>query len=283
MTTTTELEHALAGALRRHAHDVSSETIARLTQIDYKPRSRRIRRPIAFGALAATAGTAATVISIVGLGAGTSTAFAGWTPTPTPASGNDTAAAIAQCKSGLKSPPGPPSGPKPPSMTNLQLVLRDTRGPFTFIILAGANATLSCVTGPQFASISGSAGSGVNTVPAGKVMLTVDHRTTRDGRAYSLAEGHVGRDVTGATLELSDGSRVTASISNGWFAAWWPGSSSATAALVTTPSGTTRQPTETPPNGACGGQRPCIGVGRSVSRVTQGGASGYGSSSSFGR
>ena len=212
MTTTTELEHALAGAFRQRAQDVSGDAIARLTEINYEPRSRRIRRPLAFGALAGAAGTAAAVISIVGLGAGTSTAFAGWTAAPTRASGDDTATAVAQCTSGLKSPPGVPSGPKPPSMTGLNLVLRDTRGPFTFIILAGANATVSCVSGPQFVSISGSAGGGANTVPAGKVTLTVEHRTTRDGHAYSIVEGHVGQSVTGTTLELSDGSRVTASI-----------------------------------------------------------------------
>jgi hypothetical protein len=98
-------------------------------------------------------------------------------------------------------------------------VLTDTRGPFTFVILAGSDATATCVTGPQFVSVSGSGGPGATTVAADKLALMGSHFTTRDGHAFAIVEGHAGSDVSDATLVLSDGSRVKASLSNGWFAA----------------------------------------------------------------
>ena len=38
-----------------------------------------------------------------------------------------------------------------------------------------------------------------------------------------LTVGRVGTDVTGVTLVLGDGTSVQATVTNGWYAAWWPG------------------------------------------------------------
>jgi hypothetical protein len=120
-------------------------------------------------------------------------------------------------------------------------VLTDTRGPFTIVILAGSNGNASCITGPSFSAMTGSAGPGATNVPTGRIQLSSTHLTTRDGHPYTLVEGHAGPGVTDASLVLSDGSRVKASIKNGWFAAWWPGSQETSTADVTTPYGTTTQ------------------------------------------
>jgi hypothetical protein len=60
---------------------------------------------------------------------------------------------------------------------------------------------------------------------AGEVTAAdVNSRTpNRDGQAYSFADGRTGSGVSAVTLILDDGTRVTATVQNGWFVAWWPG------------------------------------------------------------
>jgi len=61
----------------------------------------------------------------------------------------------------------------------------------------------------------------------------------RDGdRAFRQVIGRTGRGVRGVVLKLGDGARVTASVSDGWFLAWWPGRSRFAAAEVTAGAGT---------------------------------------------
>ena len=83
-------------------------------------------------------------------------------------------------------------------------------------------------------------------VPADQVVLSTSH-TNKDGRPYSFADGHAGSDVTAATLQLTDGSAVRATIAHGWFVAWWPGNRAVTAVQITTPTGTHTQRLGTPP------------------------------------
>jgi hypothetical protein len=88
-----------------------------------------------------------------------------------------------------------------------------------------------------------SASGGVEvTAPAGKIALSSSAESqTPKGSAYSFVEGRAGSGVTAATLVLDDGTRVQATLQNGWFVAWWPGDHSARSALVTTSAGTTTQ------------------------------------------
>jgi hypothetical protein len=84
-------------------------------------------------------------------------------------------------------------------------------------------------------------------VPAGHILMDSSHATDRAGGAYSLAEGRTGVDVTGVTLTLDDGSSVQATVGNGWFVAWWPGSQVVKSAELATSSGTTTQTFDNPP------------------------------------
>jgi hypothetical protein len=70
--------------------------------------------------------------------------------------------------------------------------------------------------------------------------------TADDGQPYTIAEGSVGSGVNAATLTLSDGSQVVATTGNGLFLAWWPGSAVVTSATLTTATGTTSQPINSP-------------------------------------
>jgi hypothetical protein len=67
------------------------------------------------------------------------------------------------------------------------------------------------------------------------------HLTTKGGQPYTIVQGEVQAGVTAATLVLSDGSDVKATVADGSLVAWWPGSAHTTAAHVTTGSATTTQ------------------------------------------
>jgi hypothetical protein len=243
------LESDLRAAFSERVARVPTNT--RLIQIDYHPRTRRLKPPIALGSIATAGGIAGVVIALT---SGASTAFAGWKAQPTAPSPQQIALAQASCAS-RQSP-----------ISGLPLVLSDTRGPFTFQVYANDHASASCITGPSFTSIAGSFSSAAVTVPAGKIQASVAHTTTRDGNAYAFSEGRTGAGVTGVTFDLSDGTKVTATVQNGWYVAWWPGARQAKAAEVTTASGTTTQPID---EGS-----PC---GRYLCTGGQSGSSGSGS------
>lgn len=240
-----QMETEVRAALAARADEIPATVAGRVAGRGYRPRTRDLRPPVAAGALVA-AGVAAGVVLIVGLGPRTPEAFAGWTATPTTPVGGQTSAAEAGCSrrlAGLPAPPGARTIPQPPKDTaGMSPVLTDTRGPFTFVIFAGAKSSATCISGPSFTAVS-SAGSSVArpAVPAAQIALSSTSHTARDGDAYSFAEGRTGPGVTAATLVLADGSRVQASSANGWFVAWWPGSSSVVSADVTTAQGTSTQ------------------------------------------
>jgi hypothetical protein len=224
-----QLESDLRAALHDRAAHVPSASVGRLTGIDYRPRTRGLRPPVAIGALASAGAAAGTLAVVISLGAGASNAFAGWTATPTAAAPGQIADARASCQAS-QSP-----------IAGLPLKLADTRGPFTFSIYADESSSATCMQGPSFTAASGSMSSYPVSVPAGHILLSSSHATDRGGDAYSLAEGRTGSDVTGVTLTLDDGSGVQATVGNGWFIAWWPGSHDVKSAQLTTPSGAVTQ------------------------------------------
>jgi hypothetical protein len=268
---TNHLETDLREALQAGAAQVPASAAERLTRHDYHPRTRRLRPPVAIGALAtgAAAGTAAVVIS---LGAGAYNAFAGWSPTPTAPAPGQLAAAQASCEQS-QSP-----------IAGLPLQLSDTRGPFTFSIYADSTTSATCIKGPSFTVVSGSMSSNPVSVPAGHILLSSSHATERGGDAYSVAEGRTGTGVTGVTLTLGDGSTVQATVGNGWFVAWWPSSQVVTSAQLASSSGTTTQTFESPavPPGLAGarGGSSSSSMGSSVGGGTGSGFSIQGSSNS---
>jgi hypothetical protein len=69
-----------------------------------------------------------------------------------------------------------------------------------------------------------------------------NHLTTSADGPYTFIDGQVANGATAVTLVLTDGQDITATVADGWFVAWWPGSTDATSALVTKTSGTTSEP-----------------------------------------
>jgi hypothetical protein len=117
----------------------------------------------------------------------------------------------------------------------------DIRGPYTVILYVAAHgaAELSCLSGHQLVSLGGAFATHARPpVPAGHVATVSSGSTTtppdEGSRQFSLLVGRTGSGVTGVTLRLRDGTHVTATLANGWFVAWWPGTQRGAATEVTT-------------------------------------------------
>jgi hypothetical protein len=167
-----------------------------------------------------------------------------------------------------------PQSPIPVTATGLSPVLEDVRGDFTLVALTSTNSAThdfaSCLTGgsswpagPQIL-LSSSNGSGESTIGLmgpgngdGQAHPFAASASSSIGAGAApnadnvggpstnwnsvsndeVATGEAGSAVTGVTLELSDGARVTATLSNGFYGAWWPGNASVTTINVTTVTG----------------------------------------------
>src|ERR1700727_2902608 len=60
-------------------------------------------------------------------------------------------------------------------------------------------------------------------------------------RALTMVDGPIGVGVTGVTITRSGESSVRATVKNGWYLAWWPGTARAVTARVASASGTSTQ------------------------------------------
>lgn len=170
---TDQLESQLRRPLMAAAAELPTETIQeRLHALDYHPRPPRLRPVLAVGGAAGVAVAAGTAISLMGLGAGTQPAFAGWSATPTQTPTGQLATAEAACtdhsptSAGIERaqegalPPGSADHALPPlprfEAGAWKVALTDTRGPYTTVILEAAEgkAQETCLTGPSPSSAS---------------------------------------------------------------------------------------------------------------------------------
>ena len=249
----TRVEHDLRNALAAQAAELPDDVSAEILTRDYQPRGSAGRLVLALVTVTLT-GAVAFTISAIGLGSDAPGAFAGWTSAPTTASSDQVSRARSLCRSLITrmshlERPGLPTLPAGAWHT----VLVDTRGPYTLILFeAGAGrATSVCFTGGRHqGSLEGSLGAGIGTrtpapVPPGRATYNSSGSTStpraEGSRQFSYVAGRTGAGVTGVTIRLNNGTRVTASRAKGWFLAWWPGSHGIRATEVTTPAGTNDQ------------------------------------------
>jgi hypothetical protein len=87
----------------------------------------------------------------------------------------------------------------------------------------------------------GGGGKATSSIPAGAVELNGAGQSDSDGHALTMVDGPVGAGVTGVTITRSDGSSVQATVKNGWYLAWWPGTERAVTAQVASAAGTHTQ------------------------------------------
>lgn len=220
-----------------------------ITQLD---RVKGRRPMLRFGVLAATgSGIVALILGLAG--PGTENAFAAWSSTPTTAPAGQVAAAESSCLQAVvgiaTSRASAPRAPIADIVTNSSawsVVVTDTRGPFT---LVGYSATTSAATdrasclvgngiGPEVSFGWNPASDPTPAPAAGSINGPTTSWNAQDN--YTVAIGVVGTGVTGLSVNLSDGTAVTTTVSNGYYAAWWPGNPSPQSWEVTTPSGTSQ-------------------------------------------
>jgi hypothetical protein len=205
-------------------------------------RERSLMRWATLGMAAVVAGAAVLVVGTTG--GGPPNAFAGWSVTPTTPPAGQLASAEAACAQRM------------PVLASLVPTVVDARGPTSMLVYADSSTsvptprfpagrpfTTVCITGvPAFGT---SAGSGAADVPVdpGTILpgLHEEWKAT-DGQGFGSLDGRVGLGVTGLSLVLDDGTSLVATISGGWFAAWWPTRQGVQYAEVTTSSGTSQQP-----------------------------------------
>jgi hypothetical protein len=225
----TEIETDLRAWMQERATRVHASP--RILEADYRPRTGRWRPRLTIGGgIVALAGTITGVLTLAG---GTSAAFAGWSAQPTKPSVAQVQGANRYCSANIPDP----------HTTTQQLL--DSRGPYTIIVYAGpAGSTQTynfCTVGPSFENASGWTSYPPVAPAAGRLFLWTDHTSTDDGQSYGTMIASVGAGVTGANLTLTDGTVVTATVQNGYAAAWWPGSAHLASAQLATPSGTQTQ------------------------------------------
>jgi hypothetical protein len=254
------IESRLAEALAAEAGTIPAEASQRLAGIDYHPRSSRVsaRR---LGAMGGAAGVAAAVAAAALMLTSATPAFAGWTPTPAKATPAQLAGADSACAPELNAL-APDAGWAP--------VTTDVDGPFTLVVDEASSqdyatcfygsfvlAQVTLISGPSAGqSLSSAANFGpqptfVSTAQslndsAGLETFTSDLYTTTSQENYTLVNGQVASDVTSVSLTLSNGQTVGTSLGGGWLITWWPGAVTAVSATVTTPSGTSTVPLNSP-------------------------------------
>jgi hypothetical protein len=283
------VDTVLRRAFCAEADQLPPEAIDRLLAVEFRPRTRRLSPKVAIGAAAGVGASTAAAVSLLVVGTA-APAFAGWEATPTTPAAGQLATAEAACRAHLAanssagSLDGPQSSP----------ILTDVRGPYTVAVYAAGSADVTCFVGPSFVAVSGlsvtSTGNGASASASGfgsvsgangagpasaqsrssvrrasggaapvggsGAGISASHFTLSNGSPYSLVVGHVSGPLTSAVIERSSGSGVTATVADGWFEAWWPGTGEATSVKVTTPTGTTTLPIRTGPDGAPGASGP---------------------------
>jgi len=173
-------------------------------------RQRRfaaIRRSGAVAAIAAV-GLVAMLTPLLGEGT-TPNAFAGWTAVPKVADQAQSRAAHARCAR------------VEPAVARPTPVIAEQRGQFTLLLFVGGGQTVVCISDRHMLVVGVAQSVAARSAPRAVTEGAGGFEHLRASPVTFLT-GRAGAGVSTAVLDLADGRRVTASISHGWYVAWWP-------------------------------------------------------------
>jgi hypothetical protein len=236
----------------RHVHAPGSTDDSTLHDILATDRSVRVRRSARPGVVAATAAGAVVAVGVaVSLSSvlGATPAYATWTPVPATVSDPARVALDASCPVTATAIVGDGADATVEEVA-LTPVLAETRGDYTYVVLAGDDAAGDCFVtatgGTPDVYASSSVGTPLPEPGARELTVAVSGTaswSTGDGEgAVTSAYGRAGDDVVEVTAVLDDGEQVVASVEGGWWALWAPGAESFGGdAQVTYADGTTAQ------------------------------------------
>jgi hypothetical protein len=217
----------LSEAIRRaFSHYSLERPVAEL--LDHPPRRRGSRSGLAVRGLA-VGGLAAVAMLLVALwpGDGQDTAlgpvpagaFASWTPRPQRADSDSLADAVARCN---RADPGG---------AELPVAATERRGGYTLVFRTDGARRAVCIAGPQnqLLSLPAPPKLAAGEAPPEQPNRFPIEEVVFPGPRNPLAEqvgivvGRVGADVRAVEIRPDDGVTVTATVSRGYFVAWWPG------------------------------------------------------------
>lgn len=245
-----ELEAAFEAIAARIPHDVYEHLEAHR----YRSRSRLVRRTAIVGAPIAAA-SAAVAVLMTGFGPTTQVAFAGWTAAPTTPSVGQvpsakkrclaTASAVLQSEQSMEVQQkllGTPEG-------GFRPVVVDSRGPYTLVVMSITGTVgreeAACLTGPGILAAHPQLVTATGKPPPPLAPGAVGSAGWGSGGTSGARQandtvllGTVGAAVSTVTLTLRNGNAITASVANGLYAAWWPGSAHPATAVARTETGT---------------------------------------------
>jgi len=168
------------------------------------------------------------------------TAYASWTATAQPITPAETAAAGKKCTAQYAGPEGFGPGSDGKMVAQSRTFLVERRGDWTFVLLTGpgekgrggfeATCLMKDDAAADGANTGGGGGGGAAsyTEPAVVLAPNAAEVTSMGGSGGSTGStyvsiGRVGSDVASVVIDTIEQGPVTATIHDGYFAAWWPG------------------------------------------------------------
>lgn len=149
-------------------------------------------------------------------------AFASWTPVPSVPSADQARQAFDACADAAGGLGLTADG------TLTDVLLAEQRGSFTFEMVASGSNGVACLSSGDsiglayaLAGVDGSASAPRSSFTVA-TYLALTTSGSPDAGPVSIALGSVPVSATQVQIVLSDGSKVEASVSHGWWAAWWP-------------------------------------------------------------
>jgi hypothetical protein len=211
--------------------------MARLSGVDYAPRYGHRLSARVVGALSAsgTAVIAAVIAVILTVGGTPNPAFAGWTPAPKVLTSSQLSTVAHSVLAHWASKCSGPGG---------SIVLADVRGRYTFALwVTNATAPVSLATICLNGVPDGSGATGSSSIAADRVRGGLTEYGTISNQAGVVSPyeftmvGRVGIDVRSVSVLLSTGTKVKATVANGWYLVWWPAKDGYSKKLIVTATG----------------------------------------------
>ena len=197
---------------------------------------RRGLRPLGLVAAALALTLAVSLSGLFGTGG---TAYASWTAVPTPHPPAEQERIAQECRDQLSQTAAQGQNEDGiPSAADLQasdLVVADSRGAWSYVLLGGANGLhATCLVEesesrtlgvfPRAKSAAGSYGFMANLPepdPREIIGTGLMAMGAPEG-SYWSTDGYIGTEVAAVSVLTADGTRVEATVTGGRFAAWWP-------------------------------------------------------------
>lgn len=190
-------------------------------------RPLKTNRPARKVALAAAVLALALGVTVLPALTGGDEAFASWTAVPTALSASQRNESVDSCRDQQQQGAGAGDAHR---LGSAQPVIADRRGVWTTVMLSGPGRfTALCVTDSSshlFAhDMIGSVGTATKDMtPGPRTLIATDLGSgTMSAGAISLAAGTAGSDVVGVVYRSRTHGNVTATVSKGHFALWFPG------------------------------------------------------------